>query len=335
MRTMFRRLHVPVSWLGAPALLLNAVYAPLAGAQQSPLPEASRTAPPLPSLPPTPQTAVQSAQGQVSDPPPPGTAPLPPAVPPSESADLTVPALTETEIRDADRLDGLSIPTPGELLVALEKCAKVDWASRYRPPSATSFRNRPQMALNLGALIADGYVAVQAQDAQQVKNIGRDVVALAKPLGVQQEILNRGKSLSDFAAAGNWDALREELEATQNEAKLALWENKDPDLITLVSVGGWLRGAEALTAFLSEKYSKSGALLLRQPGIAAFLGRRLDQLPDQLRQDPLVRKLRTTLAEVSKDLGFPATAVPSAEKVRELHLKLADALREIARKDLK
>jgi hypothetical protein len=191
------------------------------------------------------------------------------------------------------------------------------------------------MALNLGALIADGYVAVQAQDAQQVKNIGRDVVALAKPLGVQQEILNRGKSLSDFAAAGNWDALREELEATQNEAKLALWENKDPDLITLVSVGGWLRGAEALTSFLSEKYSKPGALLLRQPGIAAFLARRLDQLPEKLRQDPLVRKLRTTLTEVSKDLGFPATAVPPVEKVRDLNRQLLAALQEISKKEAK
>ncbi len=313
MRPMFRRLHVPVSWLGVPALLLNAMYSPSVGAQESP------------------QKTAQSPLGQASDSTVPSTTPLPPAVPqpPPE------PALTETEIRDADRLDGLSIPTPGELLVALEKCAKVDWASRYRPPSATTFRNRPQMALNLGALIADGYVAVQAQDAQQVKNIGRDVVALAKPLGVQQEILNRGKSLSDFAVAGNWDALREELEATQNEAKLALWENKDPDLITLVSVGGWLRGAEALTAFLSEKYSKPGAMLLRQPGIAALLERRLDQLPDKLRQDPLIKKLRATLGEVSKDLGFPPSVVPSPEKVRELHLKLAEALREIARKDLK
>ena len=35
---------------------------------------------------------------------------------------------------------------------------------------------------------------MEAQDAQQVKNIGKDIVALAKPLGVQQDIINRGKS---------------------------------------------------------------------------------------------------------------------------------------------
>ena len=38
------------------------------------------------------------------------------------------------------------------------------------------------MALNLGGLIADGYIAVEAEDAQQVKNIGADIMALAKPL---------------------------------------------------------------------------------------------------------------------------------------------------------
>ena len=235
----------------------------------------------------------------------------------------------------ADRIDSMSIPTPGELLCALDKCATVDWPARYRPPTATSFRNRSQMALNLGALVADGYLAVQAQDAQQVKNIGRDVVALAKPLGVQQDILNRGKSLADFASAGKWDTLREELEATQNEAKMALLENKDPDLVVLVTVGGWLRGAEALTNYLGDHYSPKAARLIRQPGVARLLNVQLDGLQEKTRHDAILKKVRAFCSELAPQFSFPDEAPPTREKVQEIGRKLSELLLEISRREVK
>ena len=97
------------------------------------------------------------------------------------------------------------------------------------------------MALNLGTLIADGYIAVEAHDGQQVKNVGKDVLALAKKLSVSQSVLARGQSIAQFAENSAWEQLNEELEATQNEVKKALEENRDTDLITLVSIGGWIR----------------------------------------------------------------------------------------------
>ena len=47
-----------------------------------------------------------------------------------------------------------------------------------------NYKTRPQIALNIGGLIADGFIAVEAQDTQQVKNIGGDIVKMAKALGV-------------------------------------------------------------------------------------------------------------------------------------------------------
>jgi hypothetical protein len=62
-----------------------------------------------------------------------------------------------------------------------------------------TYRNRAQIALNLGGLIADGFIAVEAQDGQQVKNIGTDIIKLAKALGVSENVLSRGKSINEFA----------------------------------------------------------------------------------------------------------------------------------------
>lgn len=243
--------------------------------------------------------------------------------------------LTKEEIANAARTDALSVPTPGELLAALNKLGKLDWSARFRPPIATSFTSRPQMALNLGGLIADGYIAVEAQDAQQVKNIGKDIVALAKPLGVQQNIIDRGKSLTDFASENQWETLKEELEATQNEVKDAMAENKDQNLVTLVTVGGWLRGTEAITSYISEKYSESGAKLLRQPAIVKFLSERLDALPDKVRDDPVVKQTRVTLLEIESAINFPATATPTVEDVKKVNTLAVELLKDLARREPK
>jgi len=88
-----------------------------------------------------------------------------------------------------------------------------------RGPISTAYKNRAQIALNLGSLIADGFIAVEAKDSQQVKNIGTDIVKMAKALGVSEHVLSRGNSINEFAENDEWDALQEELEATQNEVK--------------------------------------------------------------------------------------------------------------------
>src|SRR2546423_8692727 len=132
------------------------------------------------------------------------------------------PPLSQDQLAKAIKIDSLTIPTPGELFAALEKPGKPDWAGQYRTPIPMTYRNRAQIALNLGGLVADGLIAVEAQDSQQVKNIGTDIVKLAKALGVSENVLARGNSINEFAENSEWDALHEELEATQNEVKTSM-----------------------------------------------------------------------------------------------------------------
>jgi hypothetical protein len=253
----------------------------------------------------------------------------------SSHAEAEQAPLTSEEMSAAAMVDSLSIPTPGELMAALNKVGKLDWPARFRPPIATSFASRPQMALNLGGLIADGYIAVEAEDTQQVKNIGKDIIALARPLGVQQDIINRGKSLTQFAEGNQWDVLREELEATQNEVKSAMTENKDQNLVTLVTVGGWARGAEVISGYLTEHYSEAGAKLLRQPAIVRFLNQRLDELPDKVRDDPAVKKTRVKLLEIEKTVSFAPEVTPTPEQVKKINALATELVAGISKKDQK
>ena len=258
--------------------------------------------------------------------------PPPAATPPPEP---TGSPLTREQLEGAARTDSLSIPTPAELMAALQKQGKLDWAAQFRAPIATTYASRPQMALNLGGLIADGYIAVEAEDAQQVKNVGKDIVSLARPLGVQQDIINRGKSLNEFAEQNKWDVLKEELEATQNEVKIAMADNKDQNLVTLVTVGGWIRGTEVISGYIAQHYTDASAKLLRQPAIVRFLSGQLAAMPDKMRDDPSVRKTRTMLKEIEVAVSFPADTAPTVDEVKKLNALASELIKEITRKPTK
>ncbi|HET6407446.1 MAG TPA: hypothetical protein VFG14_06160 [Chthoniobacteraceae bacterium] len=243
--------------------------------------------------------------------------------------------LTAEQIKAAARTDDFSIPTPGEFMAALSKVGKPDWSSKTRPPIPTDFPDRGQRALNLGTLVADGYLAVEAESKQDVKNIGKDIIALAKPLGVSEELISRGKSLTDFADEGQWDVLREELEATQNEIKIKLATTGDTDLIALVTVGAWVRGTELIASHVAKTYTKEGAQLLRQPGIVDFLAGKLDALPDKLRDEPAVKRARVKLAELKGAVSSPRENVADQETVKKIHALSAELVKDLSKKNLK
>jgi hypothetical protein len=241
--------------------------------------------------------------------------------------------LTPAEMRGAVAIDALTVPTAGEFFAAIEKSGKPNWASQYRPPTPIDATSRAQMALNLGTLIADGYIAVQAKDGQQVRNVGRDVLTLAKKLSVSDSVLARGKSITQFAENGAWDQLNEELEATQNEVKKALEDNRDTDLITLVSIGGWIRGTQVVTGLLLKNFSADDAKLLRQPALVAYLRGKLDQLPPKLHEDKLVGQVSSELQGIEKMVSFPADHVPTAEEVKGLNGAATKLTKEISTAD--
>ncbi|HEV7869002.1 MAG TPA: hypothetical protein VGO90_15045 [Chthoniobacteraceae bacterium] len=243
--------------------------------------------------------------------------------------------LTKEEMAAAVRTDDFSIPTPAELMAALNKQGKLDWSAKFRAPIATNYPSRAQLALNLGTLVADGFIAVEAEDAQQVKNLGKDIMSLVKNLGASNEVMMRGSSITDFAERKQWDQLQEELEATQNEVKSSMIDKKDADLIPLVTVGGWMRGTEAITTYLADHYSEGGAKILRQPAIVSYLNQKLDALPDKMRDDPKVKATRVKLIEMEQLIAFPRDKAPSKEDVQKLGALAQELVKEIARKETK
>src|SRR6266516_5774640 len=221
--------------------------------------------------------------------------------------------LPAEQLAKAIRNDSISIPTPGELFAALEKPGKPNWVGQMRGPVTTSYKNRAQIALNLGGLIADGFIAVEAKDSQQVKNIGTDIIKLAKALGVSENVLSRGNSINEFAEKNEWSALQEELESTQNEVKTSMQSHRDQDLVILVSLGGWIRGTQVVSASIIKNYDERSAKVLRQPAVVNFIHAKMNEIGAELRNEHLVKTVNDQLSGLEKLVTFQSGKAPTLE----------------------
>src|SRR5216117_2099033 len=249
------------------------------------------------------------------------------------AAGAEIGSLPADQLAKAVRSDSISIPTPGELFAALEKPGKTNWSSQYRGPMSMTYRNRAQIALNLGGLIADGFIAVEAKDSQQVKNIGSDIIKLSKALGVSENLLSRGNSINEFAENDEWDTLQEELEATQNEVKSSMQSHSDQDLVILVSLGGWVRGTQVVSGAIMHNYDERSAKVLRQPALVHFMQSKINEISPELRGEPLVKDVSEQLGEIEKLVSLPPGKAPTVDDVRKVNKSVGKAMTEIKSKE--
>src|ERR1700756_4896149 len=102
-------------------------------------------------------------------------------------------------------IEDVVVPLPNEIFGALNKLGAVNWKEHVRSDEEPNFTERPRIALLLGTVIADGFIAVQAEDAPAVKDIGQRVLALAKGIAVGNSITPHAKAITEGADNANWE----------------------------------------------------------------------------------------------------------------------------------
>ena len=222
-------------------------------------------------------------------------------------------------------INDVIVPLPNEIFAALNKLDSINWKEYVRTDKGKNFTERPRIALLLGTVIADGFIAVQAEDAPSVKEIGQRVVSLAKGIGVGNSIVPHAKAITEAADKRNWPAVRRELDLTQNSVQQAMNEVHDEKLSQLVSLGGWLRGTQVLTAVVDRHFSSDGAELLHQPDLVEYFQRKLATMPEY--DLPVIGQIKDSLAEV-KPLVETEKQIPpaSVKKINDITAKLDTAI---------
>src|ERR1041384_5822812 len=220
------------------------------------------------------------------------------------------------------KVENVVVPLPNEIFGALNKLGSVNWREYVRTEKTTNFTERPRIALLLGTVIADGFIAVQAEDAPAVKEIGQRVLNLSKGIGVGNSITPHAKAITEAADKRKWENVRQELDRTQSSVQAAMNEVHDEKLSQLVSLGGWLRGTQVLTSVVNKHFSSDGAELLHQPDLLVHFQTQLQGMPAF--NLPIIKDIQGALGEVRPlvDVGPGKISSDSVRKINEITTKL-------------
>jgi hypothetical protein len=228
-------------------------------------------------------------------------------------------------------IDDVVVPVPSEIFGVLDKMGRQDWAAVQRPVKGVvqPIGEQPQIALMLGSVIAEGFIAVEAKDGNQVKQIGKSVLQLATALGVSSEVKARAQAITDAADKGEWNSVRKELDGALDDVKKAMGKLNSEALSQLVSLGGWIRGTEALTAVVGHSYSKDGAELLHQPVLLDYFDRRLAMLKPKYKANPVVIHVQKGLLDIRPLIGLAEGVDISPKSVQEINNITSDLIKTI------
>jgi len=195
-------------------------------------------------------------------------------------------------------VDEVIVPVPSEIFAVLDKLGDPDWKAQVAVAGRPGFTERTDVALLLGATVADGFIGVQAEDRKTVENIGREVLALATALGLREDVLKHCQAIDDAAKGSKWEAVRSELDATQATVRAKMESMRDGALAECVSVGGWLRGTEVATDVIMKAYSGERAEVLLQPDLADYFNDALEEMLTRARNAEKLKAIADGVARL-------------------------------------
>lgn len=238
-------------------------------------------------------------------------APLPP---PPEQIDVSKLPM------QARVIDRVVVPVPNEIFAVLDKLGKPRWAglihrdvSKAKPSGDT-----PQIAMMLGVIIAEGLIAVEAEDADEVKELGRAILTFSNAIGVRKAVVRRANSVIEFADKRDWNRVRMELDGALADVREAMIELNSESLAQLVSLGGWLRGTEVVAQVVTMDFSRSGAELLHQPGLIDHFQKHIAGMKSRYRDSRLVLAVKGGLGEIRPLVDQADGGRISSKNVKEI-----------------
>ncbi|MGC2626736.1 MAG: hypothetical protein WA269_07850 [Candidatus Udaeobacter sp.] len=248
---------------------------------------------------------------------------------------LAMPALAQTPSEQngplpsqAKQLHGLAVPVPKEIFHSLDQFPDANWSLVKRPEVARwkSQGNQTQIAILLGVVTAEGFIAMEAKDSTEVKSIGNRVLALARGLGIEDRAVRRARSIIDLADKEEWNEARKEWDRVVSDLESGMIELKSTEVSQLISLGGWLRGTEALSALVLQNYSRERSELIRQPGLANYLEKQILAMSSDAQRRPMLVKLVEGIGSIRALVESESGALPE-ETVQKIHKICEDLVR--------
>jgi hypothetical protein len=183
--------------------------------------------------------------------------------------------------------------------------------------------DRADLAIELGFLIADGFLVVQAEQLEKVEDLATKLTKYGKALGAGDRVNRHAASLLDAAKNKDVAQLKKELASTQRDVETELVILKDADLAHLISLGGWIRALHVATVAVDNQFSAERARKVMREDIADYYTESVAGLEPRISERPNYLDMRNLLSGLRNEMAIGEGDEPTPETMKEIREQAA------------
>ncbi len=239
--------------------------------------------------------------------------------------------LDDEQVRDEAALNEFTVPSIAKVFNELEKISPLSYNSDHLKDYERLPFDESRLALRLGTLIADGFIAVQTGNSDDVPIIAKHISNYAAALSAGKSLKKHAAALLEHAKAKDLPKLKKALAATQRDVEHDFVRLRNPDLSHLISLGGWLQALNSASIAVDKKYTPERALTLFREDVADYYAESIGSLHPDTSSRPHLVKMRLLLQGLRNAMVLEEGAKPTAKQVKEV-TEVSAELVKIARK---
>lgn len=237
----------------------------------------------------------------------------------------------DADVRLELAVNQFTAPSISKMFDTLQFLTPLPIAETKRKIPARMSLDRADLAIELGILIADGFLLVQAEQLDDVEKMASDLTRYGKALGAGDRVNRHSAGLLESARKGDVGQLKIELASTQRDVQDELVSLKDADLAHLISLGGWIRALEVSSVAVDKQFSPERARKVMRDDIADYYANSIKWLEPRISQRPNYVAMRELLEGLSKKMNLDNDQEPTLESMKEIR-KISTQLMEFALK---
>jgi len=196
------------------------------------------------------------------------------------------------------------VPVPSEIIMALDMLSDINWKAIAAYNLSANYADNYKIALNLGVRVAQGFIAIQAEDRKNTAEMFSVCRDLAENFGAKSEMFVDKDEIARLLNEGKWLELRGILDDIHLKVKDEMYKY-DPDFVVLASVGGWLEGLHIVSKALKDNYSDDASAILYQPELIDYFTQEMTYLKLMNSDNPEVKEINRIMPEIKRlcDVG--------------------------------
>ncbi len=247
-----------------------------------------------------------------------------PDLPAAERPPIPEDLIDDAHMREELAVNEYTAPSISKLFDTLRFLMPLPWLETERKMPERMPIDRADLAMELGFLIADGFIVVQAEQLEKVPDLAKELTRYGKALGAGDRVNRHSAALLQSAKEKKVEELKKELSATQRDVEAELVILRDADLAHLISLGGWIRALEVSTVAVDKQFSVERARKVMREDIADYYTESVAGLEPRISERPNYLKMRDLLAGLRTEMVLKEGQNPTPEMMKEIRQKAAE-----------